>query len=334
MNQKEKLQTVFQVIVDYILVFSIFYTVIEFYRLEHSLAALTLLIFWLVGLYKKQRTIMNILELQKLCRGVLSVFFILILYSFLKFNFFKPLLIVKTCIGIFFVIGMERFLFFKLEQYFLLKGTGKEKISIYGDLSSSSDAHRHPNQPGKLFKRIADIIFSTLFLIISLPLFAILAILIKRDSPGAVFFKQERAGKDGKPFGIFKFRTMYAHANKYDYHPQKKDDPRITKMGKMLRRTSFDELPQLINILKGEMSLVGPRPEMPFIVKGYSRTQKQRLTAKPGLTGLWQISTDRSKAIHENMEYDLYYVHNQSPLLDLAIILKTVISVIRGIGAH
>ncbi len=330
-----KLQTVSQVAVDYILAFSIFCAAIKSYQLLrlNSLSVLTLVIFWLVGLYKKQRSIMNILEIQKLCRGVLFVFFTLMLSSLLKFAFFKPLLVVKTCISIFLVIGMEHFLFFKLEQYFLLRG-GKEKMAIYGNLSSYSSPHGYPNQFTKAFKRIADIVFSILLLIISSPLFIILAILIKKDSPGAVFFRQERAGKDGKFFRMFKFRTMYARANKYDYHPQGRDDARITGIGKMLRRTSFDELPQLMNVLRGEMSLVGPRPEMPFIVKQYSAIQKQRLRVKPGLTGLWQISADRSKPIHENMEYDIYYINNQSPLLDLAIILRTVISVIRGIGAH
>ncbi|MCK4245202.1 MAG: sugar transferase [Candidatus Omnitrophica bacterium] len=207
-------------------------------------------------------------------------------------------------------------------------------MTIYGNLASYSSPHGHQNFFTKALKRIADIVFSALLLVISSPLFIILAILIKRDSPGAVFFRQERVGKNGRLFSMFKFRTMYAEANKYDYHPRGRDDARITKIGRMLRKTSLDELPQLMNVITGEMSLVGPRPEMPFIVKEYSQIQKQRLTVKPGLTGLWQISADRSKPIHENMEYDLYYVNNHSPLLDLAIILRTVISVIRGIGAH
>ena len=109
------------------------------------------------------------------------------------------------------------------------------------------------------------------------------------------------------------------------------NDARVTKFGRFLRKTSFDEIPQLINVLKGEMSLVGPRPEMPFIASEYTDFHRERLKILPGITGLWQLSGDRRKAIHENMEYDLYYTNNMSFFLDLAILLETLIFAFRGI---
>ena len=107
--------------------------------------------------------------------------------------------------------------------------------------------------------------------------------------------------------------------------------PRITRFGRWLRRSSFDELPQLLNVINGSMSLVGPRPEMPFIVEQYNELQRMRLKVKPGITGLWQLSADRRVAIHENMDYDLFYIHEQSFLLDVAILVQTVFFAFRGI---
>ena len=130
---------------------------------------------------------------------------------------------------------------------------------------------------------------------------------------------------------MFKFRTMYREAPPYAYSPNVSDDDRITKVGRFLRRTSLDELPQLLNVLLGNMSLVGPRPEMPFIVKTYTAFHFQRLQVKPGITGLWQLSGDRNYLIHENVEYDLYYIKNRNFFMDLAILLHTTIFAMRGI---
>jgi lipopolysaccharide/colanic/teichoic acid biosynthesis glycosyltransferase len=124
---------------------------------------------------------------------------------------------------------------------------------------------------------------------------------------------------------------MYVDAPQYEYCPRSQSDPRITRWGKFLRRTSLDELPQLVNVLKGDMSLVGPRPEMPFIVEQYAERHRQRLQVKPGLTGLWQLSGDRGCLIHENIEYDLYYIQNRGVFMDFAILLHTVIFAMRGI---
>ena len=151
------------------------------------------------------------------------------------------------------------------------------------------------------------------------------------DSPGPVFFTHERVGKAGKPFRLYKFRTMQVETNQYEVSPLSPDDPRITRIGRFLRKTSLDELPQIINVLKGEMSLVGPRPEMPFIVATYDDIHKARLAVLPGITGLWQLSADRRKPIHENMDYDLYYIKNMSFFLDITILINTLFFAIRGV---
>ena len=124
---------------------------------------------------------------------------------------------------------------------------------------------------------------------------------------------------------------MRAGACQYEYSPSVPSDPRITRVGRFLRRTSLDELPQLLNVLQGSMSLVGPRPEMPFIVQQYTERQEQRLQLKPGLTGLWQLSGDRAFRIHENIEYDLYYIQHRNLFMDVAILLHTVIFAMRGV---
>jgi lipopolysaccharide/colanic/teichoic acid biosynthesis glycosyltransferase len=130
---------------------------------------------------------------------------------------------------------------------------------------------------------------------------------------------------------MFKFRTMHATEPAYALKPAHTRDPRITAIGRWLRRTSLDELPQLLNVLVGHMSLVGPRPEMPFVVEQYTELQRERLKAKPGITGLWQLSADRRVPIHENMDYDLYYINEQSFLLDIVILIQTFFFAFRGI---
>jgi exopolysaccharide biosynthesis polyprenyl glycosylphosphotransferase len=194
------------------------------------------------------------------------------------------------------------------------------------------DAPRIP--PGSAFlKRVFDLSVSAILLTVLAPLIAVLALAIWWVDGAPVLFRQTRIGFGGEPFKILKFRSMYVDAPKYAVTPGSGRDPRITPIGRFLRRTSLDELPQLFNVLRGEMSLVGPRPEMAFIVDTYTELQRQRLNAKPGITGLWQISPDRAQAIHENMDYDIYYIRNQSFLLDLAILVKTAVSVVHGEGA-
>jgi len=195
-----------------------------------------------------------------------------------------------------------------------------------------------------MIKRAIDIILSLIGLILLSPLVLVIAAIIKLDSPGSIFFKQQRIGQNrrrkidgdgclherrnenlrGKPFYIYKFRTMKANADCYAIKPGNDSDPRLTRVGKIFRAIGVDELPQLFNILKGDMSLIGPRPEMPFIVKNYGLLESMRLTIKPGLTGLWQIYGSRKEPIHKNLHYDLDYIKNRSIKLDLEIMFKTI----------
>jgi exopolysaccharide biosynthesis polyprenyl glycosylphosphotransferase len=180
-------------------------------------------------------------------------------------------------------------------------------------------------------KRLFDFVLGLGLLVLVAPFWALTLILIRMDSPGPAIFRQERIGYNGKPFFLFKFRTMYSGAPAYGYSPTSSEDERITHIGRFLRRTSLDEIPQLLNVLRGEMSLVGPRPEMPFIVRDYQAQHRKRLQVKPGITGLWQLSADRAFLIHENIEYDLYYIRNRSFFMDVAILLHTVFFAMRGI---
>jgi lipopolysaccharide/colanic/teichoic acid biosynthesis glycosyltransferase len=182
-------------------------------------------------------------------------------------------------------------------------------------------------------KRAIDLVLGVPLLILALPLFLLAAILVKVESKGPVFFRQQRIGKDGVPFFLWKFRSMRDDAPRYERSPISDTDRRLTIVGRILRRLSLDELPQLINMVKGEMSLVGPRPEMPFIVAQYGPYERQRLRSIPGITGLWQISPARAMPIHENVELDLFYIERRTTFLDIAILLRTFTAVIRGIGA-
>lgn len=184
------------------------------------------------------------------------------------------------------------------------------------------------------FKRLFDFTASLFGLLLTLPLWFWWAYRIKKDSPGPVFFSQLRVGKDGRQFKMYKFRTMSTESNPYEEAPREDQDPRITEYGAWLRRTSIDELPQLFNVLKGDMSLVGPRPEMPFIVEQYKPWQMQRTRVLPGITGLWQILGRKDLPMHENLQYDFYYIRNRSLLLDFSILIRTVTTVLLQKGAY
>ena len=183
-------------------------------------------------------------------------------------------------------------------------------------------------------KRVFDLVVALIVITTALPFLGLIVIAIKLDSPGPALFRQERVGKNGRRFRIFKFRTMREDTDCYAYSPTSVADTRVTGLGAFLRKTSLDEFPQLLNVLRGEMSFVGPRPEMPFIVEGYSEWQRQRLTVKPGITGLWQIMGRKDLPLHENIEYDFYYIKNQSLLLDLSILIKTIPVILRRDGAY
>ena len=187
------------------------------------------------------------------------------------------------------------------------------------------------NGQGRACKRIFDLLAAGAGLLLALPLGLLLAAAVRLDSPGPALFWQQRVGYLGRRFRLYKFRTLRVDSPAYAHSPDSAADWRITRVGRWLRRTSLDELPQLWNVLKGEMSLVGPRPEMPFIVERYTTRQRQRLAAVPGITGLWQLSADRRYRIHENLQYDLYYIRNHNFFMDLAILLHTLVYAMRGI---
>ena len=173
----------------------------------------------------------------------------------------------------------------------------------------------------------------------------VIAILIKLDSPGPIFFRQKRVGENTQPFEMLKFRTMVQNAEALGANLVQKDangnvlhkhrgDPRVTHIGRFLRRYSMDELPQIFNVLLGKMSIVGPRPEMPFLVEKYKNWQYARFTIPQGMTGWWQITGRSDKPMHLNTQDDMYYIQNYSIWLDIKIILKTVYTVVSGRGAY
>ncbi|MBF0450557.1 MAG: sugar transferase [Candidatus Magnetomorum sp.] len=179
-------------------------------------------------------------------------------------------------------------------------------------------------------KRCMDLCLGGLIAVLFILILPVIGLIIKLDSQGPVFFRQIRSGKDNHRFYMYKFRTMVSTANPYETKPETSDDQRITRVGQWLRKTSLDELPQIINVIIGNMSLVGPRPEMPFIVDSYNDEQMERLKIRPGITGLWQLAGDRNKPIHEHMAYDQYYIQNMSFFLDIAILINTLFYACKG----
>ena len=195
-----------------------------------------------------------------------------------------------------------------------------------------------------ILKRVLDIIIGSALLFIMMPFLILIAFLIKLESRGPVVIKQHRVGRNrrlglrsnghlverrkhdlkGQLITIYKFRTMYDGVNMYADSPSNTNDPRITRVGKFIRSLCLDELPQIINIIRGDISLVGPRPEMPYIVRNYNEIQSLRLIVKPGLTGLWQIKAPRDKHIHEYIHFDLDYILFQSTIFDMKLIFKTI----------
>lgn len=184
-------------------------------------------------------------------------------------------------------------------------------------------------------KRGLDILMAGTLLLIFSPFIPVICLMIRLSSPGPAIFRHKRIGKDGAEFVMYKFRTMYRQVNEYQEAPITKNDPRVLPgVGSFLRRTSLDELPQLFNVLRGEMSMVGPRPEMRFMVENYEPWQRRRLSVMPGITGLWQISGRKDLPLHSNLEYDFYYIQNQSFFFDILILLKTIPVVLFGKGAY
>jgi len=226
-----------------------------------------------------------------------------------------------------------------------MEAARKKKIPVEkGQLKE--ELHINDSRFYLVSKRFIDIIASLLGIIILSPLFLFIALLIKKEDPkGSVFFKQVRVGKDGKEFYMYKFRSMVSNAeellndllknNEVSGHMFKmKDDPRVTKIGKFIRKTSIDELPQLLNVLKGDMSLVGPRPPLTREVAEYSHYHKQRLSVKPGCTGVWQVSARNNVGFEEMVEMDIRYMKERNTYFDLIIIFRTVLVLIKPNGAY
>lgn len=197
----------------------------------------------------------------------------------------------------------------------------------------------------RVVKRAFDLVIGTLLLLLILPVMGVIAVAIRLDSAGPIIFKQRRVGENGRLFWMYKFRSMYDGADlrlkevmeidtEGNLIHKRPDDPRVTRIGRFLRKTSLDELPQFLNVLKGDMSLVGPRPELPILVEKYEPWQRARFAVPQGITGWWQVNGRSDKPMHLNTEDDLYYVRNYSLLLDLQIILKTALVVLRGKGAY
>jgi exopolysaccharide biosynthesis polyprenyl glycosylphosphotransferase len=185
-----------------------------------------------------------------------------------------------------------------------------------------------------IVKRMFDIVFSALVILLTLPVWVMIMVAIRMETEGPAIFSQDRVGKDGKLFRVYKFRTMFSDTPEFEIAPSAPGDSRVTRVGRLLRKTSLDEFPQFLNVFRGDMSVVGPRPEMPFMVVQYKPWQRKRLTAKPGITGLWQIMGRKDLPLHESIEYDFYYIKNQSLLLDFTILMRTVPAVLFGRGAY
>ena len=196
----------------------------------------------------------------------------------------------------------------------------------------------------RFFKRLFDLAFTSTFLIVGWPTYFIIGIIIKLDSPGPAIFKQLRVGENGRLFWMYKFRSMVVDAEKRNHEVIQetqdgkiihkfKNDPRITRVGTFLRRTTLDELPNAFNVFKGEMSLVGPRPELPWLVERYEPWQRQRFSVPQGMASWWLINGRSDRPMHLHTEDDLYYIYNYSFLLDLKIIGKAIGVILRGRGA-
>ena len=237
-------------------------------------------------------------------------------------------------------VGIEA----KIPTELFSRNLARAKVSVYADLPVI-DFYTSPKMNWQLFvKRHLDLMVSTTILLLLAPLFIVVSIMIKATSDGPVFFRQKRLGYNGRIFSCLKFRTMIRNAdemkkellalNEMDGPVFKiRKDPRVTKVGRFLRKTSIDELPQLVNVLIGDMSLVGPRPPVPEEVRQYDLEDRRRLSMKPGVTCFWQINGRNKISFEKWMELDKQYIDQWSLWLDLKILFKTIPAVLRGSGA-
>jgi exopolysaccharide biosynthesis polyprenyl glycosylphosphotransferase len=231
----------------------------------------------------------------------------------------------------------------RIPMYVLERTLSTGRVEEFGGLPIYSIVTGPDRVVGLIAKRSLDLVGSALLLVLLSPLFLVIAVAIRMASPGPVLFTQRRVGLNGRPFDVIKFRTMVAGAedqlaqlldrNEILGHAFKlTDDPRITPIGAWLRRTSLDELPQLWNVLRGQMSLVGPRPPLPSEVAGYDVWHRRRLSMKPGMTGLWQVGSRHEQSFDQWVEADLTYIDGWSFVLDLKILFRTIPAVLGRSG--
>ena len=246
------------------------------------------------------------------------------------------------------------------KNFAALRYTDQKVIPLYASdaiKGSFSEAAVSASSSDSFMKRVVDLGFALAVVVFGFPFYSLIALMIKLTSEGPVLFVQDRVGADGKPFKFYKFRTMMVDNSDSAHRDfaenfikgnvmedrdgtteepcfKMKRDPRVTSIGRFLRRTSLDELPQFINVLKGEMTLVGPRPPVAYELAHYKEWHKGRLAVKPGLTGLWQVSGRSTVPFDEMVMLDLYYIENWSLMLDLKIILRTLPVMLFGLGGY
>ena len=227
------------------------------------------------------------------------------------------------------------------------RAAGERAPAVAAEPSARSAARRRPG------KRVLDLAVAAFCLLLLAPVLVVVAVLVRLSGPGPVLFRQVRVGRHGRPFTMYKFRSMHTgsaddihrayvrhlltedrpRAGGADGLYKIADDPRVTRVGRVLRRTSLDELPQLLNVVRGDMSLVGPRPALPWEADLFGATHRQRFLVPPGITGLWQVSGRNRLTMREGLDLDVEYVRRQSFVLDLAILVKTVPAVLTADGA-
>ncbi len=199
---------------------------------------------------------------------------------------------------------------------------------------SPMTSSRRPSLPYRVIKQVLDPPVALLLLVLLSPLLLLIAVLVRLSSPGAALFQQQRGGRGNRPFTCYKFRTMRSDVDPFGPSPHSSDDPRLTRIGRFLRETSLDELPQLFNVLKGDMSLVGPRPLYVRQAAGWDTRQRRRLEVKPGLTGLAQVFGRGGLTIEDKLELDVRYVEQACIRLDLWLLWKTLTSLFRKHGIY
>jgi len=246
----------------------------------------------------------------------------------------------------------EAFIFLKDAEYIPQETENSVISTQYFDAVVSPLAHKKPcSDHTQVFsfyagsKRVLDIFLSVIFLLLAFPLLLLLAMLVKLYSPGPILFKQKRLGKDGKVFLCYKFRTMIADAEEllkrcpdlqlqFSEGFKIKNDPRITPLGRFMRRTSLDELPQFFNVLRGDISLIGPRPIVPAELEKYGIYQEKLLSVKPGLSGLWQAYGRSNTSYNQRVSMDMLYIDSRTMWLDIRLLFATVRAVLARHGAY